>query len=67
MAYDIYWQSEKEGTLKSMEQSFKKLKSVQEKSENLPGVDELFETVSSFIAYGQDFPPSIFLNQLINR
>lgn len=38
---------EKEETLKSIEQSFKELKSAQEKGENLPGVEELFEVLQT--------------------
>ncbi len=47
MGWTYSTQTEKEETLKSIEQSFKELKSAQEKGESLPGVEELFEALQS--------------------
>ena len=47
MSWTYSTKTEKEETLKSIEQSFKELKSAQEKGESLPGVEELFEALQS--------------------
>lgn len=47
MGWTYSTQTEKEETLKSIEQSFKELKSAQEKCESLPVVEELFEALQS--------------------
>ena len=47
MGWTYSTQTEKKETLKSIEQSFKELKSAQEKGESLPGVEELFEALQS--------------------
>ena len=47
MGWTYSTQTEKEETLKSIEQSFKELKSAREKGENLPGVEELFEVLQT--------------------
>ena len=47
MGWTYSTQTENEETLKSIEQSFKELKSAQEKGESLPGVEELFEALQS--------------------
>ncbi|MBR1575638.1 MAG: hypothetical protein IJ654_04225 [Bacteroidales bacterium] len=47
MGWTYSAQTEKQETLKSIEQSFKELKSAQEKGENLPGVEELFAALQS--------------------
>lgn len=47
MGWTYSTQTEKDEALKSLEQSFKELKSAQEKGENLPGVEELFETLQT--------------------
>ena len=44
-AYSIH--SEKEETLKSIEQSFKELKSAQQTGQNLPGVEDLFKALQT--------------------
>ena len=47
MGWTYSTQTEKEETLKSIEQSFKELKSAKQGGENLPGVEELFEALQS--------------------
>ena len=47
MGWTYSTQTEKEETLRSIEQSFKELKSAQQSGENLPGVEELFEALQS--------------------
>ena len=47
MGWTYSAETEKEETLKSIEQSFKELKSAQEKGENLPGVEVLFKALQT--------------------